>query len=229
MSDIKSFFNSYARISPSRTEYLAEAGAYAQPGYSADYLARQRFSDGSPMLDRVTPDNYPKLYAALEEESRFRKVDMPACYIDKSGYCTLAHAIPAHYVIHVQPEAYNMYTQRELRALVAHELKHLYQKDPENDKESRLNEFDSDRAAVESTDYKTIRTYVSKAASLMIKEVVPEKLQGITSKFYNLMPNIIAENFYIPLDKAHPSPGARMQAMRQHEKSLKNAPQPKFR
>lgn len=229
MSELKSFFNSYARISPARTAYLAEPDAYAQPGYSPHYLEGRKFHDGSPVFERVNAENYPKLYAALEEECRFRKVDMPACYIDRSGYCSLAYAVPMYYLIHVQPEAYDMYTQRELRALVAHELKHMYQKDSSNDKESRLNEFDSDRAAVESTDYKTIRTYVSKAALLMIKEVVPERLQGIASRFYNLMPNTIAENFYIPLDKEHPSPGARMRAMRQHEKMLKNTAQPRHR
>lgn len=209
MSDIASYFDRYDRKSPLREAFL-------QSGDIAEWL-----SDSS--LEKVTADNYPKLYKAVQAECEFRKTEVPDFYIDKSGDCRLAYARRDAYAVFVEPAAYEVFDEKELRALAAHEIKHLYQGLDCTDNETRQNELDADRAAVESTDYTTIQSYVHKAASLMIDRMVPKPLQSLAHKFHETFPNFASEYFFVRIDSEHPSPATRMRAMRNQEKSLQNS------
>ncbi len=189
--------------------YIAEHG----PGIPSCDL-KKTTSSGRELYERVTAANYPKLYEAIREECAFRNVEEPAFYMDHSGKTKLGCAYKEYYAVLIQPETYDVMTKKELRALVAHEIKHLYQPDDVTPKEARAFELDCDRAAVDSTDYSTIRTYVHKAAEMQIREVIPTKpLRGLALAFHNLCP-AFAENFPFRLNKWHPSPRTRMIEMR---------------
>ena len=172
MSNFTEYFDSYKR----KTPWIAIArrwnGGKDEFGLS-EGQSTVVDAKGDPLYVEVTADNYPKLYQALEEECTFRGIDKPKCYIDKTGNCSLGYAQFATHSIFVQPEAYDAFTKKELRALVAHEVKHFYQGRDLNRDRTLQNEFDSDLAAVDSTDYETIKSYVHKGINLMIDQKVP--------------------------------------------------------
>lgn len=177
--------------------------------------------NGSKMFVRANADNYPKLYKAVVEECEFRGIPLVPCYIDLTGNTRLGRALSAIHSFLVEENAYNLFSKEELRALAAHEIKHLYQKSPYNEEESRLNEYDCDRSAVESTSYKTIQSYTHKAASMLILDKLPKPIAKLAHVFHKTFPNFVAENCWVMLlDKWHPSPAHRMKAMREHEKTL---------
>lgn len=207
---LSAYFNNYNYQSPLRAEYLCNP--------ESEQFWFENHSD----YTKVTANNYPKLYLAILDECKFRGIETPDCYIDNSGACRLAYADSEAYAIFVEPKAYKSFNQDEMRALVAHEIKHLYQGEPKNNKECRQNEIDADRAAVESTDYTTIRSYVHKAAALMIDEMIPESCQSLAHKFHETFPNLVSENFWLRIDEQHPSPAARMKAMHDWENTLQN-------
>ena len=165
------------------------------------------------MIQEMSEKDYPKISAALREECIFRKIEMPGCYIDDGTFLGYARGNK----IYIQPDVESLFTPKEIRALIAHEVRHLYQ----NHNVSTLNtshkrEYDSDRAAIESTDYATVLSYVDKAITMMIDRVFPTKiLRGFVKAVHETFPGVIAENFYVPLDRYHPSPGSRLYAMRQ--------------
>ena len=206
MSDFSSYFGSYARQSPARAVFISETGIKT-PGFTEEEAGERRY-------ETVTPVNYPKLYEALKEECEFRGVEMPACYIDHTGGTRLGCAFHARYYILIEPAAYEIFDKKELRALCAHEIKHLYQSPSETPEESRANELDSDRAAVTSTDYATIRSYVHKAIELQISQKLPAFLQPLALAFHHTFPNFAAEKCFVRIDSSHPSPATRMRAMR---------------
>lgn len=210
-NQLSAYFNNYNRQSPLREEYLRNS----QP--------EPFWFENDPDYTKVNSENYPKLYKAILDECAFRRIEILDCYIDNSGECRLAYADSEAYAIFVEPKAYEVLNEAELRALAAHEIKHLYQGEPLNSFDYRQNELDADRAAVESTDYETIRSYVHKAAALMIDRIVPQSYQGIAHKFHETFPNLVSENFWLRLDEQHPSPAARMEAMRDWEKNLQDA------
>jgi len=162
MDQLDKYFNSYAEKSPARLDFIAQTN-FKNAGYTAEFLKE------NPQLILVDQNNYPTLHEALIEECQYRNIDIPACYIDLH-WKRLGVAYGAHYAIHIQSEVADTFTKNELRALIAHETKHLYQHPSETPEESCLNEYDCDRAAVESTDYETIRSYVHKAMLLQIEQ-----------------------------------------------------------
>lgn len=214
MSDFTSYFGSYARRSPAWQERVSKNETIV-PGYTEEELAKFDAEEGMLCYERVNADNYPKIYAALREECEFRNVEMPACYIDHTGGTRLGQAIGARYTVLIQPEIAEDMTEDEAQALVSHEIKHLYQDDSETAEQSRLAELDCDESAVTSTSYKTIQSYVHKAATCMIKDRLPQPLQGIALAFHRTFPNLAAEFCFLRLDDWHPSPGHRMMAMRE--------------
>ena len=202
------YLDSYERRAPSWVQRVQTTGN-SVPGLGKKTQAH---------LERVTSQNYLKIYNALKEEAEFRNVEMPACYVDHSGYTRLGRACREDYTIIVEETSNRVFNEREMRALIAHELKHLYQPDYELPKESVIAEYDSDRAAIDSTDYDTVRSYVDKAIHMMIDETVPLPIfRSMAHKIHSAFPGVIAENFMIKLDKWHPSPADRMKAMRDRE------------
>lgn len=125
----------------------------------------------------------------------------------------MAHARSSSYTVFVEPAAYEIFNEPELRALAAHEIKHLYQGEWPTYSECRQNELDADRAAVQSTDYETIRSYVQKAAHLKIDRMVPKPLRKLAHYFHAAFPNLASENCWLRLDRQHPSPAKRMKEM----------------
>ncbi len=221
--DIKSYFGSYERKSPKRIEYVTKIGmSESLTGFSDTFLKEELDSKNKPLYVEVKVDNYPKLYEALTEECEFRGIDRPACYIDKeSKDFTLAYAVPHLEAVFFTPELYEKMNKDELRAAVAHEVKHLYSGIAKSDKEKCEIEKDCDRASIESTSYKTVQSYVDKAMAIMVDKKIPVPIFGqFLRRFNQIFPSAIAENCWIPLDSKHPSPAERMQVMRNHEKNI---------
>jgi len=213
-------------------------GGVPNPGYHEDYLKLWKNVQGNPELVKVNAESFPKVYSALLEECAFRNVPMPACYVDTTGECSLGYAIRDIYSIFVEPAIEERFTQEEIRLLIAHELKRLYQCNYETAEDSCLAEFDCDRASIESGDYKTLLSYSKKVGLMQIEKSVPKRLQGLASFLYKAFSKTINENFpisidrnkttFIPLnivkDYDHPSPAARMKHMREWDKYLREKP-----
>lgn len=222
--DITSYFGSYTRKSPIRAEFMTELGLLPhQKGFPTNIIQEKMNSEGQPRYIEVRQDNYPKLYEALIEECEFRGIESPACYIDteKNNKYPIAYARADLEAIFFAPDTYTQMNKDELRAGVAHEVKHLYSGIPQSNKEMRQIEKDCDRASIESTSYKTVQSYVHKAMAIMVdKKVSVPAFRQFIHRFNETFPNVIAENFWLRLDSEHPSPGRRMHEMRKHEQNL---------
>lgn len=202
------YFDSYANRSPWWLERVADSGD-TTPGLSEELAAD---------YERVTAQNYPKIFEALRKECEFRGVEMPACYVDSSGETRLGRALPAYYTLLIDKRSDNMFDPDEMRALIAHEVKHLYQGKITTNKLSIAAEYDSDRAAVSSTSYETIKSYVDKSIHMMIEDKVPTRiLQSFIRRVHQAFPGLIANSVMVQIDSSHPAPADRMLAMRYHE------------
>ncbi len=191
-------------------ERVARTGNNA-PGFDAE---RKK------LYEPVTEQNYPKIYNALKAECAFRGFEMPACYVDHTGETRLGRAFYEDYTVLIDKKSDEIFNEGEMRALMAHELKHLYQAASQTTQQSKMAEYDSDRAAIGSTDYVTVRSYVDKAIDMMIDEKVPTSiLRGFVHGIHHPYPGLIAENFFLPLDRYHASPESRMSAMREAERN----------
>lgn len=215
MTDYKSYFGSYARKSPGSEEYLQETG-FRRDQYDDQMLEDIIKETDVIEYEIVTKNNYPKLYEAIVEECEFRGIDMPACYIDHTGKTRLGWANQNRYCFFIQKEAYDIFDKTDLRALVSHEIKHLYQASCETPKQSRQHEYDCDRASVESVGYKAIQDYTKKAFPLYVKGSIKNPLLQKLALQFNT--KFVRENFPFRLDKWHPSPYRRMKAMRQWDR-----------
>jgi len=203
--NFSNYFNSYQNRSPQWTERVHKTGN-ATPGLDAE---------SEKLYERVTEKTYPKLYHALKAECEFRGVDIPACYVDRSGKTRLGRALQEDYTLLIDAKSNGIFNDKEMRALMAHELKHLYQGAIETTQQSIEAEYDSDRAAVGSTDFDTIRSYVDKAIHMMIDEKVPSSvLRKFAHAIHDTFPGAIAQSVIVQIDQWHPSPASRMRAMR---------------
>jgi len=221
--DIENYFGSYERKSPARAEFIQEMDiSENNKGFPNWYIEKTLNTKNTPRYIEVKKDNYPKLYEALTEECQFRGIDRPACYIDTgTKNFTLAYARPNLEAVFFTPDTYEKMNKGELRAALAHEVKHLYSGVAQSDKENRNIEKDCDRAPIESTDYKTVQSYVDKAMALMVDKKIPIPIFGqFLRRFNQIFPSAIAENCWIPLDSKYPSPAERMQEMRNHENGV---------
>ncbi|MGQ0527689.1 MAG: hypothetical protein ACT4OY_06665 [Alphaproteobacteria bacterium] len=219
MSDITSYFNRYDRKSPAREAFLKSGEE--KPAWL-----------NHPSLEKVTAENYPKLYRAVTAECVFREIERPEFYVDKGGDSRLGAAYEDLYTVLVESDAYEVFDENELRALVSHEIKHLYQGEAKNSKETRLNELDADRAAVQSTNYKTIQSYIHKAIALeIVRGGVPKPFVKLAQSFHETFSNLISQNAWVSfrmdpyprLDREHDSSARRMREMWKCEKSLQNS------
>jgi len=172
------------------------------------------------LYEEVNTSNYPDIHTAIQDEARFRSITPPDIYMDHTGDTRLAYANRHSYAIFIDPDIVGKFNDQELRALAAHEIRHLFQKDYKNNEESREHEFECDRAAIESTNIETYQSYVHKAVEIMIGKVVPKALQGLAQTFHDAHPNLIAENFWVRLDAQHPSPANRLQAATEYSRQI---------
>jgi hypothetical protein len=251
MSSFDKYLGSYERISPSRGQWQRRVQKLIDRSEKG-----QQYSDSLPKDDKnkewtfevVTPENYPDLYGVVTEECELRGIERPRCYVTDNPNVKLGKAAPSLYEIYIKPLACKISTKKELRGLVAHEIKHLYQGKTGNinlfsKKELfGLNlkgiirhyqiqlmrharhmeaEFDCDRSVVESTDLETARSFIDKAIHQFIDEKVPTKmLREFLHRFYDSHPDFILENAIYPLDKYHPSPAARWLNIKEHSAKI---------
>ncbi len=202
--EFSKYFDSYENRSPLWVERVRGTGDNT-PG-----IRREEW----PSCEQVTQSTHPKMYGALIDECAYRCVELPMLYVDHSGQTRLARALPREYSILVDRRTETVFNQGEARALVAHELKHLYQGEIETVQQSFAAEYDSDRAAVRSTDYLTISMYVHKTIHLMIDDKIPTPaIRKLLHAINNTFRGTVAEVFVFQLDKWHPSPARRMKAM----------------
>lgn len=233
-ADFSEYFDSYARVSPGWQAYLevcSKQGIDPVSGYFPNEIPVNQ--DGFPQLIAVTSVNYPKLYEALREECAFRGVDMPACYVDVSGNTRLGRANTDRYLFTVEDKAYEMFSKKELRALCAHELKHLYQPNYDTPEESCLAEYDCDRAAVESVGFGTILTYVAKVGATTLEKNFNDfsaRSRARLNRVFSLpdsQPQDLTKNLAgqwsvacIAEDDYHPHPAKRLWAMWRHSRTV---------
>jgi hypothetical protein len=212
--ELSGYFNSYNRISPARAAFV-NGGGWEKAGFSPDELESFKNKDGSTEYIEVNQTNFPNLHKAVTDEALMRGIEPPACYIDTSGQTRLGYSIAERYAIFVEEAFYHRCNERELRALVAHETKHLFQKPSANFFESQLNEYDCDTAAVCSTTYSTIQSYVHKGATHVAEKMVHVPiLTKLGMKIHEKYPNLLGEWFILNTNRYHPSPASRMWAMR---------------
>lgn len=190
--DFSKYFDSYRHRAPSWVAHVQKTGDVS-PGLDAE---------DEKNYTRVTAENYPKIYNALKEECEFRGVEIPACYLDSSGKTRLGQAVQENYTLLIDARTDSVMNEKEMRVLMAHELKHLYQGDIITTEQSILAEYDSDRAVAGSGNYATIKSYVDKAIHIMIDEKVPTPLlRRFMHGIHNAFPGVIAENFNLQTDK----------------------------
>lgn len=222
MVKFSDYYNSYERASPSWRKRVRKNPNVA-PGFSKNSLDLKD-DQGDPYYYPVTEEKYPVLYKVLKQECDFRKVPMPACYVDFTFSTKLGAAYSKSHTILIDPLVLSLLDEKELHALVAHELKHLYQKSGKNKSEYHAQEYDSDRAAVESTDLRTVKSFIRKG----IQHLISERLgpYETVSSFINAMidtfpfiADFVARNFFIESEH-HPSPGKRIRAMEEYSSQL---------
>lgn len=219
MSAFDKYLGSYERVSPYRGERLRRIKRWTEhPEEYEEYRQNNPLPENATeyKYEEVTPENYPDLYDAVTEECEFRGIERPGCYVSDNPDVKLGRANPSLYEIYIEPVACKIFNKKELRALVAHEIKHLYQGKPLNYQRTMKSELDCDRAAVESTDLETLKSYVDKVAHYAIDRKVPKILRRFVHGLYDTYPDFILENAIYPLDRYHPSPADRWLNIKEH-------------
>lgn len=233
MLELSDYFGTYAHVAPSWGDFVEKCmanGGSPVAGFHPDLLEDSKNQDGSPMFIEVGQENFPRLYQATVDECNFRNIPMPAVYVDTTGEGSGGRAFRNIYAFHVERDLIPFLTDKELRWIVAHEVKHLHQCDYETPEESLLAEDDCDKAAVESTDYKTAVSFFQKLAAFKIgykTGVSPTVLNTVLPAFLTShFPLSVSANETTLLpprlakDEWHRSPLARMGVMKEHTQSL---------
>ncbi len=233
MNDLKTYFGSYAKVAPAWAEFVKhcdEKGMKAMPGFRSEDLNEWKNKDGSPQLIEVNEQNYPKIYKALHEECEFRKIPVPACYVNTSGKGGGGSAWQDFYAISIEEFFYDFCNERELRWIVAHEIKHLYHPQYKTPEEACLAEDDCDRAGVEAAGYEAAVSYFQKLTAFKLGSKIgisPRVVHAVLPAFLSShFPVAISANntnlarLHIARDPLHPSPLHRMRAMYEHSQAL---------
>jgi len=147
---------------------------------------------------------------------------MPRLFLDVENVKGCAFNFPGLYAISLLQKEIDSYSDMELRWVLAHELKHSYQDSlTTNSRQSKQNELDADRAAVESTSYETALKVMSKDITENLS--FHQKRQPISALFYSVATALgLASPEYCPLGRSrrYPSIGKRLRKMRKWEKCL---------
>lgn len=190
MSSFTKYLGSYERRSPLFTERIRKL----QRGRPEDLESEKRYQQSFAAMTKVTASNYPLLNEVINEECAFRKIERPDCYMDHSlgkasSLLTGGQAHPDSYTIFMQPDFCEMLNKAELRWLVAHEIKHLYQgrskymmANNHTPADGRYNsemaryrilesEHDSDRAGIESAGYEAYEGICHKSALYLAQKL----------------------------------------------------------
>ena len=162
--------------------------------------------------------NHPRLFNANKAIAEHFGVRQPAVYVDTKQKLGLAMAYFDSESIVVASGVEELFDDGELKALFAHETKHFYQRTARTIGGVRRNEHDADRAAVAATDMETIRSYVDKAAEMMIEKMVPFKpLKELILKIHRAAPGLLACATIFPTDREHPPVSKRLSEMQRYE------------
>ena len=226
MSEFSSYFGSYAHANPVWSEFVEDCetrGKIAWPGYEPE----QQESLG---LVEVTSENYPKIYSALVKECEFRDISMPACYVDPTGNTDVGWATRENYTVAINESLHDICTEEELRWLIAHEVKHLFQATSDDLDECKLAEIDADKCAVESTSFQTAESFKHKAEAHSFGKIVGAPFKVVNA----LLPRFLTAHkpfavhldrtesgrFKVGFDYGYPTNRQRMRIMREHESAL---------
>jgi hypothetical protein len=159
---------------------------YDMPLISDDYMGPWGNYQESKNIGDASPLSHHRLHTAVKEVSEHMGIQPPLTYVlwpDVfrwfGGGQEMAYAIPKYGAIAIAHDVEEMATDQQLKALVAHEIKHLYQAPPETVAEYHANELDADRAAVRVTDAETL-----KSINKMLDEVQEARwqLEGLLGK-----------------------------------------------
>lgn len=233
MSDLGSYFNSYAKVAPQWAKFVHEQHAKGRPAFSGFDLDETNIKeDGTPELIEITADNYPQIYRQLHEECDLRDVYAPTCYVDTTGRLSGGQAYPGAYAIAIDDDLQEISSEKELRWLIAHELKHLYQADSDNLDDIKKLEDDADRSGVESVGIDVAKSMLYKMAVVKISNQT-----GISAKFLDkCLPKSLITGFPFAIDSRetelskfkivkdiyHPSFPERLNAMQEHLGTLES-------
>lgn len=233
MLQLTDYFGKYAHVHPDWVAFLRHCeseGLIASSGFSPHELEGYLNKSGEPALIQVDETNFPRLYKAARAECGFRGIPLPAIYVDTTGEGSGGRAYADRYAFHIERDLIPFLSDKELRWIVAHEIKHLYQGGSETPEESLEAEDYSDRAAVESTDYETAVSFFQKLAAFKIgykTGVSPDVLNVVLPAFLSShFPFSISANdtdlrrLHIANDPWHRSPYSRMRVMREHSAKL---------
>ena len=142
------------------------------PGLSKREM-KQSGIDGRPVYVRATQNEYPRLHQAVEEVAALFQIDVPAAYIQTDNR-VLAMADPAKESIWLAEDIYDALSDSELKAVVAHEMKHIYHPLVIRSSAKKQLEFDADQAAVAATDPQTVINVLHKIERVMVRRI-PDK------------------------------------------------------
>ncbi len=244
MSDLKSYFDRFSRVNPDWDVFVrkcTEKHTIPDPGFKEEYLSTYLNEEGVRALTRVNEHNFPKIYKAAVEVAKSKGVPIPAIYANNTKNFTAGLATRDAYTIEIREGFEDRMTLEEMKWLMTHELKHLYQGDNDTFEESCMQEHDSNRAAVAEVGYKTTLSFFHKYIQFVVEEKMPSgKLKNMILKMHERFPNLAAEHFPFSIDynesdfarlkivkdKFHPSLRDSMKEMRRHEKQLEEIPQP---
>lgn len=187
----------------------------------ADLLAECNH-EGHPLYIRSDENKYSRLHDATLAVSDKFGIRPPASYIDTQNQTYGEVSIPDESVI-VAEDVYEALNSDELEALVAHEIKHIYQGLRLTPIGMRWAEYDADRASVAATDSHTTISFHRKLDQVRVARIpdanIREKLQKESvnvpdGRLYSSFPNEIARAL------THPSHHAREAAINKYGETL---------
>ena len=220
--DFKSYFGSYAKISPLRLCKMKAAEDGPEIGYNGEIIEQPDVPYCNPdLFVEMDRQKHERVYRLLEEECALRGVECPRLFEDVKRTVGVAFNFPGLYAISLSSSELEVSSDAELRSLLAHEVKHLYQDIGSTPEEKRAAELDADRAAVESAGYEANLSFMMRIVESRIEQ--SSKLwvfKGLVQKLNEMYPRQFAEHYYFDRNENYPSMAQRLREMRRYEAQL---------
>lgn len=218
-TEFTSYFNSYAKRNPlSLPMFSQESGALTVRG-------RKRLAQ-EPLID-MRGAAAKRLSDALLSECAEHDISIPIMLAVPSDQPdSFATALQDLYSLAFNPTLSRIFSDVELRAMVAHEVKHLYQDTAKTVEERYATEFDADRAMVRAVGYEAAAGFLIKLFAFKdLQQKMPLKKaelldflkHGKHEKTYT--PDLVSAYVYDSSD-FHPSTGDRLQALEEYARTL---------
>lgn len=211
--DFKRYFDSYSKISPLTASFNnwqmhgKLSYAFNRPFRSLQAASLRCF--GIKKLNKAVSSTF---LAVSQGAADSVGVYCPHIFLDKrlaERHDDFAVANRPLHAIFYNPSTCGTFTKKELTALAHHELKHLYQATPITSEECHANEYDSDRAALRATDYKTMVNLFAKVTTYLGQRHLGTPEQGalriVRENAYDLMSQKTLETFDVVETFTHPA------------------------